>query len=90
MTAFTGIGGASQIAISDTGSNLAVFGVGQVFETGFVLQPTLRRYSKASGAGNRSRPIRITIPTSATAGTARVWLQIKPNRSSMRVVKSNQ
>ena len=89
VTAFAGMGGASQVAVSDTGSNLAVFGVGQVFETGFVLHPILRRYTRTSGVGNHARPIRITIPISATAGAARVWLEIKPNRRSMNVVKSN-
>ena len=89
VTALTATAGADQLVVLDTGSSgtLARFGIGQVLETGFVIQPVLKRYSKLGGVnapGNQSRPIQTTPPSSATAGTYRVWLNIKPNRRSMR------
>ena len=91
VSAFTDTLGNQQLTVSDTGSNLAVFGIGQLLETGFVLQPTLRRYTNPAGVGSHARAIRWSPPAPGpTAGSARVWIEIKPNRRSLNVVKSNR
>ena len=93
VTAFTGTAGANQLLVTDTGANLAAFGIGALLDTAanFVVLPVLKRYTKnaTSAAGVVARPIRWTRPPGSTAGTARVWLQIKPNQSSLRRIDAS-
>jgi len=84
-TAFNG-NGTQSVVVQDTGADLAIFGDNVISNASkFVMQPVLKRYTKAAGAGVASRAIQVDANAAgASAGTFRIWLQIKPNRGSLK------
>jgi hypothetical protein len=83
VSAFTGVGGGGEISVQDSASNvLALFGNSVMDGVGYASVNTLRRYAKSAGsAGVDSRAIEVDVTAAgASAGTFRLWLQLKPNR----------
>jgi hypothetical protein len=80
----TAFNGASvSLTVQDTAEDLANFDVAQA---GFFKREAFKRYAVVGDApGNKSRSIQIDVNgNTGTAGVARVWLFLKPDRSAFR------
>ena len=84
VSAFTSANAGTSIDVTDSASNiLAHFdGIGDLDAAGFKMLSSLRRYAKSAGsAGMDSKAIEVDVNQGgASAGTFRIWLQLKPNR----------
>jgi len=85
VTAFTAANAGTSIDVTDSASNiLAHFeGIGDLDTLAtFKMLSSLRRYAKTAGsAGVGSKAIEVDVNQGgASAGTFRIWLQLKPNR----------
>jgi hypothetical protein len=89
---FTGASGATKVDVTDSaGTILGSFGVSALDSPAsgdFKMLSTLKRYAKTAAAGNagaRHKAIEVDVTTGGcSAGTFRIWLQLKPNRNSLR------
>ena len=85
VTAFNA-GGSKSIVVKDTSENLAIFG-DVIGAAGAVEQLVLKRYAGGSAGvpGVTSRSIQVDVNAGGgTTGVGRVWLVLKPQRSSFR------
>ena len=76
-------GASVSLTVQDTSEDLANFDVNL---TGFFKRGAFKRYALVGGApGNKSRSIQVDVNGIAgSAGVARVWLFLKPDRSAFR------